>query len=218
MRVDLHVHTCASPDSLTRPERALWWAKRRGLDALAITDHDTLDAAREIAGRAELVVIVGEEVNTSEGEVIGLFLHETIPPGSSAADTIGFIHEQGGLAILPHPYDALRGSALKSDIIERVIPDADMVEVFNARVFSNDANARAFLLARNYHKPCGAGSDAHLGSEIGRAFIDIPSFNDRDSFWSAACLAVPNGRRSPAVVHLGSGLARLVKPLAGLRR
>lgn len=217
MRVDLHVHTCASPDSLTRPERVLWWAQRRGLGAVAITDHDTIEAARSTASQKDVRVIVGEEVYSSEGEVIGLFLHETIPPGSSAADTIRFIHEQGGLAVVPHPFDALRGSTIHRNVLEEIAPSVDMVEVFNARVLKEDINTQAQDWAMRYGKPCSAGSDAHLGCEIGRAYIEIPCFSDRDSFCAAINQSVPGGRRSSALVHLGSGLARFAKQVTGFQ-
>lgn len=211
MRVDLHVHTCASPDSLAFPDRVLRWAKRRRMDAIAITDHNTIVMAREMACFADLPVIIGEEVLTRDGEIIGLFLHESVPMGSSALDTARYIHEQGGLVYLPHPYDSLRHSALRSDALQSLMSWVDLVEVFNARVLKPAENRLAQHLADREHKPCGAGSDAHLSCEIGRAYLDLPSFDGCAGFLSALEKSRVCGRLASPLVHLGSSLARFTK-------
>jgi predicted metal-dependent phosphoesterase TrpH len=211
MRIDLHVHTCASPDSLTTPGRVLSWARRRNIDALAITDHNSITAAREMANSAGAAIIIGEEVLTREGEIIGLFLHEQIPMGASAVDTARYIHEQGGLVYLPHPYDTYRHSAIHPDALPGLLPWVDLVEVFNARVIKPANNRLALRLANTEAKPCGAGSDAHLGCEIGLAFIDLPRFENCSGFANALAQAQVYGRLSSPLVHLGSTLARLSK-------
>lgn len=211
MYVDLHVHTCASPDSLTTPDRVLRWAKRRRMDAIAITDHNTIVMAREMACVTDLPIIIGEEVLTRDGEIIGLFLREQVPMGSSALDTARYIHEQGGLVYLPHPYDSLRHSALRGDALPSLMPWVDLVEVFNARVLRPVDNNLAQHLADHEHKPCGAGSDAHLGCEIGRAYVDLPIFEGCAGFLRVLDKSRVCGRLASPLVHLGSSLARFTK-------
>jgi predicted metal-dependent phosphoesterase TrpH len=213
MRVDLHVHTCASPDSLTRPDRVVKWAKRRGIDAVAVTDHDTIAAAREMASTAEadMQIIIGEEVLTRDGEIIGLFLREQVPMGSSVQDTAKYIHEQGGLVYLPHPYDSLRHSTLRRDALPSLMTWVDLVEVFNARMLKPEENKLAQQLADHEGKPCGAGSDAHLGCEIGRAYVDIIRFDGCAGFLNAMYKATVCGHLSSPIVHIGSSIARFVK-------
>jgi predicted metal-dependent phosphoesterase TrpH len=185
MRVDLHVHSYASPDSLATPGRILHWAARRNMDALAITDHNTIAIAQEMAQLTSLRIIVGEEVLTRDGELIGLFLHEQVPMRSSAQETASFIHEQGGLVYLPHPYDSWRHSALHQEALPGVMPSVDLVEVFNSRVLNSADNKLAMQLAAREHKYRGAGSDAHLACEIGRAYLELPSFANCAEFLDA---------------------------------
>ncbi|MHB1356979.1 MAG: PHP domain-containing protein [Anaerolineae bacterium] len=211
MRVDLHVHTCASPDSLAAPDRIRYWARRRGIDAIAITDHNTIAMARELACLADLLIIIGEEVLTSDGEIIGLFLHEQVPIGSSVLDTARYIHEQGGLVYLPHPYDSLRHSAIHLDVLTSLLPSIDLIEVFNARVLKPSENRLAQDLADREHKPCGAGSDAHLACEVGRTFVDVPSFEGGGNFLQAMGKSSVHGRLASPLVHVGSSLARISK-------
>jgi len=211
MRLDLHIHTCASPDSLTQPQQIIARAAQRTIDGLAITDHNTLEMAREMAHQPGLYIIVGEEISSREGELIGLFLHEIVPPGASAVDTARYIHEQGGLVMLQHPFDSLRHSAIRREALPLIIPSVDIIEALNARVIKRSMNALAVELARQYQKPTGAGSDAHLACEIGTAYVDIPPFHDRDSFKAALDRACICGGVSSPLVHIGSSLARLAK-------
>ncbi|MCE5259996.1 MAG: PHP domain-containing protein [Chloroflexi bacterium] len=218
MRVDLHIHTCASPDSLSKPEQITNWAVRRGLNVLAITDHNTITMARAMAVCSELPIIIGEEISTREGELIGLFLRECVPPGESALDTAQRIHKQGGIVMLPHPYDSLRHSALGPDITPALMDLVDIVEVLNARVIRHSENKLAEDLARHYGKLAGAGSDAHLVREVGSAYLEMPPFGGRDAFLSALAQARACGRPSSPIVHAASTLARTRKRLQGIAR
>jgi predicted metal-dependent phosphoesterase TrpH len=213
MRVDLHIHTCASPDSLSTPDRILYWARRRKLDALAITDHDTIEVAREMASSGELPIIIGEEILTRDGEIIGLFLNEQVPQGANAKDTARYIHEQSGLVYLPHPYDSLRHSALHREVLAGLLPYIDLVEVFNARVLIPSENTKALQLARREKKPGGAGSDAHLACEVGRTYLELPQFSNCVEFTNALSSSHLCGRLASPLVHLGSSWARMVKHL-----
>ncbi len=215
MRVDLHIHTSYSPDSLTPPRDVVRWAQRRGLGALAITDHNTLAGARALAEIAPFPVIMGEEVMTSQGEIIGLFLCDEVPAGLSPAETVERIHVQGGLVYVPHPMDRVRASALGLEALIGIIEGVDLIETLNARVTFALDNRHAQALARGYGKPQGAGSDAHQGFEIGHAFVEMPSFSDAPSFMRALRQGAPWGRISSPLVHLSSSYAKVAKEVLG---
>lgn len=214
MRVDLHVHTFYSPDALTTP-RELWrWARRRGLDALAITDHNTIAGALALAQDAPLPIIVGEEIRTTVGEIIGLFLRQEIPAGLSPRETAARIHDQGGLVYIPHPRDRWRrSSALTQEALLEIISEVDILEVWNARVAWIQDNRQALALAERYGLLCGAGSDAHQGYEIGQAYVELPPFRDASSFLRSLAQGTIHGRTSLPLVHLGSTWAKLAKGL-----
>jgi hypothetical protein len=175
--VDLHCHTARSFDSLSDPLKVVRTAASRGLTHLAITDHDRIDGALDVRDRGPegLTVIVGEEVRTRDGDIVALWIEHPLPPGLSARETIERIHEQGGLAGVPHPFDRFRGSAAR-DGEHRLDPIAslvDYVEVFNARVPYGGANARAAAFARDHALPGVAVSDAHTLMEIGVAYTAL---------------------------------------------
>ena len=185
MRMDCHLHTVASGDAVTTLDQLAERVARERIDVLAITDHNETSAALTAAaggGIGGARVIVGEEIRTQAGEVIGLFLAERIPYVLPLAEAIGRIREQGGLVYLPHPYDAARGSlgpaadALCGDGL------ADVVEVFNAKIADQELNARAAALARRWGLPGGAGSDAHDPAGVGAAYLEMPDFDGPASF------------------------------------
>ncbi len=209
-RVDLHIHTCYSPDSLTRLEEVIAAAARRGLAALAITDHDAVDGALALARIASFPVIVGEEIETGDGEIIGLFLKEFIPPRLGPAETVARIRRQGGVVYVPHPFDHHR-FPLREPTLQALASEVDLVEVLNARVSNAAFNARAASFARQHNLPGGAGSDAHSPGEIGRAYVEMEPFTDRDSFMSSIARATVGGTVSGFHVHFLSTWAKLIK-------
>lgn len=213
IKVDLHVHTVYSNDCLTPPSDVLRWAKRRHLNALAVTDHNTIDGARELAAMSPLLVIIGEEIRTARGEIIGLFLQQAIPPGLSPLETVRCIHQQGGLVYVPHPADRLRRSTLEPEALAEIVNEVDLIEVLNARVTWSVDNQRAEELAREHRFLRGAGSDAHQGIEIGRAYLEMPAFTDAQGFLKALARAQICGRVSSPLVHMSSAYARLAKGL-----
>jgi hypothetical protein len=121
-------------------------------------------------------VIVGEEITTSDGELVGLFLEQKVPPGLSVEKSIALIHEQGGLAYVPHPFSRNRRRHLRRVALERVVGMLDIVEVFNAREVASSSNVRALEFARKHDLPGGVGSDAHRRVEIGRAYVAVAPF------------------------------------------
>lgn len=148
-----------------------------GIDAVAITDHNEIQGARALQRRAPFRVIVGEEVKTAEGgEIIGLFLTEKIEQGLPAKQVIARIRAQGGLVYFPHPFDTIRRTAWPAGVAETLLPDADIIEVFNARNVVPAADEKARAAATRLGKALCAGADAHLLSEYGRTVVFLPPF------------------------------------------
>jgi len=177
--VDLHLHSSASFDCRVPPLEVARRCGQLGLSPIFLTDHDTIDGARALveAGQA---AILGEEIVTSEGELIGLFLKTRIPARLSPEETVAAIKEQGGLVYLEHPYDATRRN-LREEAIERIAGHIDIVEVFNSR--SNpDANRRAEELRITLGLAAGAGSDAHSLREIGSVYLELEAFDGAQDF------------------------------------
>ena len=169
MKFDLHIHSKYSYDSFLSPERIIKIAKKKGLDGIAVTDHNTLRGgieALKINEDKDFKVIVGAEMKTEYGDIIGLFLEDEIRT-SKFEEVIEKIKSQGGLSVLAHPY---RQYKFPEKIIDRV----DLVETFNARSGKED-NERAYKLAKKFKKSMIAGSDAHLSFEIGRGRTRVNS-------------------------------------------
>ena len=126
---------------------------------------------------APFMVIVGEEVTSSGGEITGLFITEPVPRGLSPVETAVRIKDQGGLVSIPHPFDRFRRHVITPDALEEVLPHVDIVEAFNARnTFSRD-NRRAEALAEAHGLLVSAVSDTHTAVEVGRTYVDIPEFD-----------------------------------------
>jgi glycosyltransferase involved in cell wall biosynthesis/predicted metal-dependent phosphoesterase TrpH len=184
---DLHVHSHFSKDCTTSVPDLLMRARELGIDVLAITDHDSVAGGlegRSLASRYDVRVIVGEEVKTAEGEVIGLFLEETIPPGMSFAATIAAIRQQGGVVYVPHPFDRLHTVPSRA-ILKANVADLDVIEVFNSRIAFPAFNEQAERFAQRYQIPAAAGSDAHVLPGLGTALTGMDEFSGRDDFVAA---------------------------------
>jgi predicted metal-dependent phosphoesterase TrpH len=177
------MHTDHSPDCATPVDVLLDTAKRRGLGAIAVTDHNEISGALDAEARADgIKVIVAEEVKTAhEGEVIGLFIRDKIPRGMSMRDTIAAIHDQGGLAYVPHPFDRLH-AVPDYEYLLKVVEDIDILEVFNARVAVRGFNEEAQRFADKYRVVAGAGSDSHVPQGLGTVKIRMRDFDGPAEF------------------------------------
>ncbi len=213
IKIDLHSHSSASHDSYVSPKCFIECYQKKGFGGVAVTDHNTIHGAQEIARLApkNFWVIIGEEITSKEGEIIGYFLKEKIPRDLGARETIAQIKKQGGVVAIPHPCDRMRHHVLERKILFEIIHDVDFIEIFNARnVFKND-NQKAYELAKKYQKNMSAGSDAHSTLEIGNVSLEIDKrCDDRETFLSQWKDTAPkiNTHSAPLFVH---GITRLVK-------
>lgn len=206
VRVDCHLHTAASGDAVLTIEQLAGRARQAGLDAVCVTDHNLTSAAvaaAEAAARGELGVriIVGEEIRTPSGDVIGLFLTERIPYVLPLAEVVTRIRDQGGLVYVPHPFDPVRSS------IGRVLPalcaegSVDVIEVFNAKIEDQAYNDKAAAVAAEFGIPAAVGSDAHDADGVGAAYLDLPDFDDPASFRAALARATLAGEHRPHAIR-----------------
>jgi len=178
VRVDMHSHTMWSGDSTTTPDEIAAAVTDSGIDVLCITDHNAIKGAVDLAGRLSCRVIVGEELRTHAGEIIGLFLGERIPVGLQPDDAARAIRAQGGIVYIPHPYDPMRRN-LSEPALEALIEAGlvDAIEVINAKTSLRSLNERAAATAESRDLAAGAGSDAHVPHAIGAAFVEMPDFD-----------------------------------------
>ena len=205
MKCMFHVHTIYSGDGrITLPELARR-ARSAGIQCLFITDHNTIEGALRFQERfPEFHTVIGEEIMTTAGEVIGLFLKEQIRAGQSVEQTMAAIRAQGGIVVLPHPSDVRRSSSLKPEVYEFAFSQTDAVEVFNSRTFSARHDQRAAEDCARHEKVALYGADAHFPEEVGRATFELPEAPTpqnfpwtlsnirlkRDSYFYRGCLRI----------------------------
>jgi predicted metal-dependent phosphoesterase TrpH len=195
---DLHIHTTASRDGESDVGEILRIAAERGLDAIAITDHDTVEASRRAAEMGSPVLVIpGIEVSTLQGHLIVLGVTETIPRGLSFTESVSMARKMGGVVVLPHPFHIWRHGAARrqKDALNLV----DAVEVFNSRYITGSANKKAAYVARKLKKPMVAGSDAHNARYVGYGRTMIDADNDVASILEAirSGRTSPGGRKTP---------------------
>ncbi len=168
VRVDLHSHTMWSGDSTTTPDELAEAVVASGIDVLCITDHNAVKGAQELATSLPCRVVIGEELRTHAGELIGLFLTERVPFGVQPAEAARLIRDQGGLVYVPHPFDPMRRNLAEPALL--ALTEAgliDAVEAFNAKTSLAHLNERAAAFAREHGLAAGAGSDAHVPDALG---------------------------------------------------
>jgi predicted metal-dependent phosphoesterase TrpH len=186
VRVDLHSHTMWSGDCTTTPDELEEAIVEAGIDVLCITDHSTINGAVELASSLPCRVIVGEELRTAAGEIIGLFLSERIPNGLGHVETARAIREQGAIVYIPHPFDPMRRNLAEPALYELAAAGlVDAVEVLNAKTSLASLNRRAGAFAEEFDLAAGAGSDAHVPDAIGAAFVEMADFETPTEFLAA---------------------------------
>jgi predicted metal-dependent phosphoesterase TrpH len=209
LKADLHIHTRYSMDCQTPLEKIIKRCQELGINCIAIADHGTAEGALKMAQIAPFKVIVAEEILTTQGEIMGMFLKETIPSGITPQEAIKRIRAQGALVNVQHPFETIRGSALKDNVIEEIIKDIDLMEIMNSRSPFPASADKARAYAEKHGIPGGAGSDAHTVGEIGNAYIEIPEFNGKEDFIAAIKQGKIYGKRAGVFVHLFSAFAKV---------
>ena len=211
IRIDLHVHSNTSYDCCTQIEQFRKVFERGVVDKIAITDHSKIGLAFELKKIFGDKIVIGEEIKTNEGEIIGLFLSKEIPKGLSPEETIDEIRKQNGVVYIPHPFDKRRSGIGKSKRYEDIIKRADIIETFNSRCFTQKPNgiAKEFATSHNIIKACA--SDAHMPGEIGRSYIEIEDFNDASTFMENIKNANLNRRKTKFRYLLSPTFNKIIK-------
>ncbi len=215
-RVELHSHSLWSKDCVVAFETILRLCAARDITKIAITDHNTAEGALELYRRAPDRVIVGEEIMTTRGELLGYFLQESIPGGLTPEETIRELRAQGAVISVSHPFDRLRKGAWREDDLCAIIDQVDAIEVFNARCIYPADNVRAAAFAEAHGLRGTVGSDAHSRTEYGRAVTLLQPFATPLEFLSSLEQAAFVTRSSSPLVHLHSKTAKWSRKL-GLR-
>lgn len=180
LRVDFHLHSHYSHDGKSSLEDLIARAAGCALDRIALTDHNTVEGALLLAKIAPRLAIVGEEVKTTEGEVIGLFITERVIPFRSPEEALDHIHRMGGVTYMPHPFDRRRSHFLP-ERIAMLAGKIDIIETYNPWCDA-DANRAAAQIADELGKISATGSDAHSADELGRSWMEMEDFTDRRDF------------------------------------
>ena len=218
MNIDFHVHSNFSYDGYLPLGKLDEICSRRKITTVAITDHNEIEGAIEAAklfsaGAIRTRVIIGEEVKTTQGEIIGLFLKECVPPDMSLADTIKAIRGQGGLVYLNHPFGyGRRAAKLSLAELDGLWDKIDIVEIFNGRNWNQQANDLAKELALKHNKPGGVGTDAHSPWEVGRSFVSMEDFDGPETFLAALRHASYVCRPCPRVYRVLFKVRKMIFP------
>jgi hypothetical protein len=186
-----------------------------GINCVAICDHGTAEGALRMRKIAPFKVIVAEEIMTPDGEIMGMFLKKTIPSRISVKEAISQIRAQGGLVCIPHPFDRLRRSALRNNMIGEIADQIDIVEVFNSRTIFPQNSAKALAFASKHGIPKSAGSDAHTLREIGNAYVEMPEFKGKDDFLKALEKGKISGHITNPFIHFASVWTKVKKRRRG---
>jgi len=221
-KADLHIHTCHSKDSLAKPKDVLSEAVKKGMSAVAITDHNEVDGAFEAAQiakdeRLPIQVIIGEEVLCEEGDLLVYFLKRRINPGP-LNEVLKEVKRQGAACCAAHPYDFARHAICLKKLDRATIFGIDAIEAFNARTPIESMDRKARLFAESHGKAALAGSDAHHPSEVGTAYVEFSGIRSLDKKSLLSAKRRIRGSRSLLIVRLYTRYAALRKRLAGNRK
>ena len=211
LSMEFHCHTHASKDSLTHPAHLIAAARRKGIDRVVITDHNSIAGAREAHTIDPELIIVGEEIMTTKGEILAAFVQEEIPAYLTPQETIKRLKEQGAFISVSHPFDEMRkGGWMENDLIE-ILPFVDAIEVYNSRCMLPRFNRRAGLFAREHNIAGTVGSDAHAAFEVGRSLLLLEQFTGAEGLRQVIRGAKMQVKWSPWWVHFVSRYASMMK-------
>jgi len=215
INAEFHCHTVYSGDSSNCVGALIRAARKRGIDRLAITDHNTIEGALKAKALAPELVLVGEEVLTKRGELLAYYVKEEVPKGLAVEEALRRLKAQGAFISIPHPFDLRRHGWRLEELIE-LLPEVDALEVFNARCLRKVHNEKALAFAREWSKPMLAGSDAHSLVELGLAVVRLPAFNSAEELRAAVRKAEISGQLLSVADHFkASTLIGLSKFIPG---
>jgi hypothetical protein len=214
-RVEFHCHTLYSKDSLTRPQDLIQTCRRKGIDRVVVTDHNTIAGARAAQAIDSELVIIGEEIATTCGEILAAFVTEEIPKGLTPQETISRLKEQGAFISVSHPFDEWRSGHWREEDLLEILPQVDAIEVYNSRCMRPQFNREAGQFAEKHHLAGTVGSDAHAAFELGQSFMVLEPFEDPEELRRVIRKGIPNVKWSPPWVHLSSRYAVVYKKLKG---
>jgi len=210
IQAEFHCHSDYSPDSLVTLEEIIKTCRAKDIGKIAITDHGRMAGAFKAHQMAPDLVVVSEEILTSEGEILAYFITEEIPDDLEPMDVVKRLKDQGAFISVAHPFDPWRGASWKPGTLEKLVPYLDGVEAFNARCFDPTFNEKAGEFATEHSLLWMVGSDAHSIPEIGRAVLQMPDFNTAEELRRAVKSAAFSGELSSKMVRLHSTVAKVV--------
>ena len=214
LRVEFHCHTAASKDSLTTPRKLVDACRRKKIDRVVVTDHNSIAGARAAQALDPERVIVGEEIMTTKGEILAAFVGEEIPAGLSPQETIKRLRDQGAFISVSHPFDRFRSGGWElADLLE-IVPLVDAVEVYNSRCMLPSFNRQACWFAEEHNIPGTVGSDAHAAFELGRSLLLLEPFEGPEEMRKVIRGGIPRTHWSPPWFHFTSRYATLRKKLS----
>ena len=215
LKVEFHCHTVYSKDSLTHPIDLVKTCRRKGIDRVVVTDHNSIAGARAAQAVDPELVIVGEEIMTTRGEILAAFVSEEIPKGLTPQETIRRLKGQGAFISVSHPFDRWRSGHWQEDDLLEILPYVDAIEVFNSRCALPQFNQQAQQFAERFDLAGTVGSDAHAAFELGQSLMVLEPFEGPDGLRAVSRRWIPRVRRSPAWVRFVSRYAVLYKMLKG---
>lgn len=189
-RVDLHTHSTVSPDGGITADQYHRAIGTKLLDAIAITDHNRIDFALQLREKMGEAIIVGEEIMTTAGEIIGLFLKEVIKPGLSPQETIKQIKEQNGIVYIPHPFETIR-KGMHPAVLDEIVDNVDIIEVCNGRAFFQNKSEQAVVWARINGRVGAASSDAHGFHGLGQTYTTVSEMPTKDNLLKLMYNGIP---------------------------
>ena len=213
LHTEFHCHTSASKDSLTSPQKLVDTCRRKGIGRVIVTDHNTIAGARAAQKLDPGLVILGEEILTTKGEILAAYVTEEIPPFLSPQETIRRLKDQGAFISVSHPFDRLRKGGWGEDDLLEIIPYVDAIEVYNSRCMNPKFNREAKAFAEKHNILGTVGSDAHAAFELGRSLLLLDRFDSPDEMRKVIRRGIPKVRWSPPWVHFTSRYASIYKKL-----
>ena len=213
LRVEFHCHTIFSKDSLTKPENLISAARQKGLQRVIVTDHNSIQGALRARQIAPELIIVGEEIMTTRGEILAAFVTEEIPARLTPQETIRRLRDQGAFISVSHPFDVHRNGHWDLPDLLEITPLVDAIETFNARCMSPAFNTQAQAFAKEHNLPGTVGSDAHTAFELGTASLTLENFANGEDLRRVIRGGQAHTRLSSPLIHLTSRYAVLVKKI-----